>query len=363
MNILFINSIAKHKFGGGERWMIKAARGLLDKGHAVTLASKTGARILDEAKKAGIPTIALSIHADISPLATFRIFRYLKKNSIDVLICNLNKDIRVAGLAARFAKTPLVLHRHGVGLCGKKWKHKVTLTHLTDGIITNTESIKQMYLGYGWFEEHFIKVIYNGIEKKEGITPYDYTALFPGKRIIFSAGRLAQEKGFDDLVMAAKQLRSRRSDFAVVIAGEGKLEASLKALVKRQGLENTVRFIGYVSPVDPYTAGCDIFVLPSRWEGMPNAVMEAMALGVPIVATSVNGVNELMIANETGLIVPHSDVNALAGALEKLLDDTALGIKLSEAARDRVERCFSYRTMIDNLETFLKMRLDEKRPR
>jgi glycosyltransferase involved in cell wall biosynthesis len=362
MNILFINSIAKHKFGGGERWMIKAARGLIDKGHTVTLASKKGARILDEALKVLVPTAVLSIHADISPLATFRIFRYLRKNNIDVLICNLNKDIRVAGLAARLAKTPLVLHRHGVGLCGKKWKHKVTLTHLTDGIITNTESIKRMYLGYGWFDEHFIKVIHNGIEKKGPITPYDFSAIFPGKRIIFSAGRLAPEKGFDDLIMAAKQLRARRDDFAIVIAGEGKLDASLKALVHHQGLEDTVRFIGYVDPVDPYTAGCDIFVLPSRWEGMPNAVMEAMALGVPIVATRVNGINELMVENETGLIIPHSDVNALSGALETLLDNHALGLKFSQAARERVERCFCYQAMIDNLESYLKIRLCEKRP-
>jgi len=193
-------------------------------------------------------------------------------------------------------------------------------------------------------------------------TPFDFSSLFPGKRIIFSAGRLAPEKGFDDLILAVKQLRSLRNDFAVVIAGEGKCETALKELVRREEIEDSIRFIGYVDPVDPYIAGCDIFVLPSRWEGMPNAVMEAMMLKAPIIATSVNGVNELMIANETGLVIPHSDVPALVTAIEKLLDNPDLCKKFVHAARCRIERHFSYSGMIDALEQYLQMRLTESRP-
>lgn len=361
MNVLFINSINRHVFGGGERWMVSAARGLIDKGHSVAIASKTGARIIDEANKAGVPAVELSIHADFSPFATFRIYRFLKSNAVDVLICNLNKDIRVAGLAGRLAGTPLILHRQGIGLCENKWKYKAALTYLTDGIITNTESIRQQFLDYGWFDDRFVKVIYNGVDKKGPVTPYDYSSIAPGKKIIFSAGRLEPEKGFDCLIEAAVLLRSHRNDFAIVIAGDGSLQATLKALVHKADLDDTVCFIGYVDPVDPYTAGCDIYALSSRKEGMPNVVMEAMALARPVVAANVNGISELMVDNETGFVVPPSDAPALALALEKLLDDPALGRRFSDAAKVRVESRFSTSAMIDNLESYLLSRLEEKR--
>lgn len=361
MNILFINSIDKNTLGGGERWMIKAARGLLDKGHTVAVASKAGSRTIEEADKVLIPTVVLPIHSDISPLATFNIYRYLYKSRTDVLVCNLNKDIRVAGLAGRLAGTPLILQRQGFGLCENKWKYKAALTYLTDGIITNTQSIKRQLLEYGWFDDGFIKVIYNGIDRKVPVPPFDFASFAPGKKIVFSAGRLAPEKGFDCLIAAAGLLRSHRNDFAIVIAGEGDLDAPLKGLVHQENLEDVVRFIGYVDPIDPYIAGCDIFALSSYKEGMPNAVMEAMALSRPVVATSVDGISELMVDNETGLIVPPKDAPSLALALEKLLDSPELGRRFADAGKSRVENAFSTSLMIDNLEAYIQMRLNDKK--
>ena len=144
MNILFINSISKSKFGGGEKWMIKAAKGLAESNHHVILAAKSGSEILQAAAKEGIRTQIFNIRSDFSPLNTLRLRKFLKEENIQILVCNLNKDVRVAGLAAKFARTPVVIARHGVVLCAKKWRHKVSLQHLVDGILTNTMTIKQI---------------------------------------------------------------------------------------------------------------------------------------------------------------------------------------------------------------------------
>lgn len=119
VNILFINSIGRNKFGGGEKWMVNAAKGLTDRGHNVVLASKRNSRLLDYAAGSGVRTEVMEIRGDFSPLATLKIAAWMKRHQTDILICNLNKDVRVAGLAARIAKTPVVLARHGMLLCSK----------------------------------------------------------------------------------------------------------------------------------------------------------------------------------------------------------------------------------------------------
>ncbi len=358
MNILFINSISKNKFGGGEKWMVKAARGLHESGHTVFLASKKGAEILKYAKQLGVQTRVFNVRGDFSPFNTYKISRFLKKNEVDILICNLNKDVRVAGLAARIAKTPAVIARHGVLLCGKKWKHKITLTNLVDGILTNTNTIKSSYLEYGWFQEGFIQVVYNGIEDKDAVETYDFSKEYPGKKIIFSAGRLSKQKGYTYLIEAAAILSRKRNDLVFLVAGKGSLLNDLKHQVAQKKLNDTFIFCGFKENVESYTKGCHLFVLPSLFEGMPNAVMEAMAVGKAVVATDVNGNRELMEDNQTGIIVPPRDPESLSKAIENLIDDENLLQSFGEKGMQRVKRYFTVDKMIRNLELYFKSMLN-----
>ena len=136
--------------------MVKAAKGLSQRNHNVFLGCKKNLVLMKKAKQEGIKTIPLNIHSDFSPINIHKIKKFLLENKIEVLICNLNKDVRVAGLAGRLAKIPLILARHGIQLCGKKWRHKLSLLKLTDGIITNSQTIKNAYKNYGWFKDDFI---------------------------------------------------------------------------------------------------------------------------------------------------------------------------------------------------------------
>jgi glycosyltransferase involved in cell wall biosynthesis len=363
MNILFINSIGRNKFGGGEKWMVNAAASLRDKGHKVTLASRKNSRILQYAADKGVPTTVIEIHADISPLKTIKIARYLKQHSIDILICNLNKDIRVAGLAARMAGNTAVLARHGMLLCSKKWKHKISLTRLCDGIITNSETIRQTYAGYGWFPPEFVQVIYNGIVIPDAIQPVDFGSRYPGKKIIYSAGRLSDQKGFAYLIDAAAILAGTRNDLVFVVSGEGKLEEELKARVRELGLEASFIFEGFTSDIYPWLKGCDLFVLASLFEGMPNVVMEAMAMEKPVIATDVNGARELMQDGITGLIIPPADPASLARAIASLIDDPTKLASFGRAGKQRVAEHFTMQRMADRLEAYLLEKIREKQNR
>lgn len=362
MNILFINSIGREKFGGGEKWMINAAKCLAQKGHTVALAGKKNSRLLKHAAENDILTHIIDIHADISPLKTIRISSFLKNNKVDILICNLNKDVRVAGLAARIAGTPVVLARHGMLLCSKKWKHKISLTQLTNGIITNSNTIRDTYASYGWFERDFVKVIYNGLDIPEQVTPVDFSNRFPGKKIIYSAGRLSEQKGFSYLIEAAQILKEKRNDLVFFVCGEGKLAPVLQKQVDEAGLHDSFVFEGFVPDIFPYMKGCHLFVLASLFEGMPNVVMEAMAMAKPVVATDVNGARELMQDGKTSLIVPPANAVALANAIVSLIDNPEKLQAFGKAGKERVAKYFTMEQMTDALETYLLSKLESATP-
>ncbi len=360
LNILFINSISAQKYGGGEKWMLTAAKGLSERKHNVFIASKKNSILLNKAKQKSIKTVAFNIRSDFSPCNLYLISRFLKKNKIDVLICNLNKDVRVAGLAAKLVKTPLVIARHGMLLCGKKLKHKITLLNLVDTILTNSQSVKNIYKTYGWFQNEYIKVIYNGIQVKNDIVAYNYKNDFPNKKIIISAGRLSNQKGFTHLLKAAAILKEKRNDLIIIIYGEGRLKEKLQNEMKQLNLEDTIVFGGFKNELAPYFKGCDLFVLTSEFEGMPNVVMEAMAVGKAVVATDVNGVRELLDNQKSGMIIPPKDPKAIAKAINSIIDDEEKLKFFGKEGLKKVKEFFTIPIMIDNLEKYFSERLKNK---
>ena len=153
-------------------------------------------------------------------------------------------------------------------------------------------------------------------------------------------GRLSPVKGPDVLLEAVRLLRERLPRAAFVLTGEGQLRAPLEAAVREHHLQEHVFFAGAVAreSVAEYLAACDLLVLPSRSEGLPHAVLEAMAFGRPVVASSVGGVPEVVENGVTGLLVPPEDPRALAGGLERLLADSELCERYGAAARAAFER-------------------------
>jgi len=354
MNILFINSIGRDKFGGGEKWMINAAKGLAQQGHNVVLGSKKNSRTLRYAASTGVRTEVFDIHSDISPLNTLKIAFYLRRHAVDVIICNLNKDVRVAGLAARLYGKTTVLARHGMQLCANKLKYKITLKKLVDGIITNSYTIKDAYARYGWFDDDFVKVIYNGITIPEDVAAHDFSKSFPGKKIIYSAGRLSEQKGYTFLIDVASNLHKKRSDLVFVVSGEGAMDAELKKQVTDAGLEESFVFTGFNADIYPFLKGCDLFVLSSLFEGMPNVIMEAMAMKKPVVATNVNGVRELMVDGKTGMIVPSKDPEAFCAAIESIIDHPDKLLEFGKSGYERVCEKFTMPAMVESLERHLE---------
>jgi glycosyltransferase involved in cell wall biosynthesis len=352
MRILFVHSIGKLKFGGGEKWLITAAAGLRDNGHTVFIGGRPGSRLLKAAERNGLETVAFNILSDISIYHVFRIASFLKAHKIDVIITK-GRDLAIAGVAARLGGNQVVLVRHGLPLRSSVKKHSFLLNKLAHGVITNTRSIKDLYELNGWVKKDFTRVIYNGTFAGNNVDSFNYSAKFPGKKIILSVGRLAMQKGYLYLIDAIALLSRDHDNFMFVVLGEGKLHNKLIAHAKKRGVSDKIHFEGFVDNVVPYLKGCDIFVLPSLYEGMSNAAMEAMAYGKPVILTNVNGAMELIPDDRKGILIPACDPVAIANAVKRLMSDPELCSRLGEEAKNHITANFPVSNMITSIQSYI----------
>jgi len=174
------------------------------------------------------------------------------------------------------------------------------------------------------------------------------------RKHLLAVGRLAREKGFDRLLDRFAELAPQHPDWDLWIAGEGPERAALLRQRQQRGLEDRVELLGWQSEIAPWYRRADLFVLPSRYEGFPSALLEAMAAGLACVAIDCpSGPREILVPDRDGLLVPPQPASALYGALDRLMRDARLRQQLGEAARRRAAE-FAWPAMVDAYEDLLQ---------
>lgn len=177
-----------------------------------------------------------------------------------------------------------------------------------------------------------------------------------GRPIVLTTARLNEQKGHGYLLTAAVLV----PEATFVLAGDGPHRAMLEARARALGLESRVVFLGYRQDVPDLLASCDLFVLPSLFEGLPLSVLEAMAADRPVVATAVGGTDEAVIHGQTGLLVPPADPAALAAAIRTVLADPALAHRLAAAGKAQVHREFAVAGMVRRVTHIYDELLDSR---
>lgn len=171
----------------------------------------------------------------------------------------------------------------------------------------------------------------------------------PDHPLVGAVGRLSAEKGFDLLIRAVHQLRRDGLNLDLIVVGEGDERPRLEALIAELGLADSVRLLGYRSDLSAWYEAMDVFALSSLREGLPNVLLEAMALETPVVATRIAGVPRLVHHEGNGLLVEPGSAEELAGALGRLLRDGDLSGRLARAGRRTVETDYSFAVRMDRL--------------
>jgi len=346
--------------GGAQTALLRLLAGL-DRDHfspTVACLYNGDATVARQIRALGIPVTDLGMTARWRWDAFWRLYRLLRRERPTILhtwMFHANVPGRVLG---RLAGVPIIISSERTMGQERRWRY--WLNRITDPLTDRVVCVSQRVADFAartiGISRAKLVVIPNGIPL-ENFEPGDRSrartdlGISPTACVVGTVGRLQPVKGTSYLLEAFAHLAPGYAEAILLLVGDGPQRTQLEEMAQRLGVSERVHFLGNRSDVCRLLQAMDVFVLASIWEGMPNAALEAMAVGLPVVATAVGGTPEAVADGETGLLVPSRDPDALAQAIARLLRDPELWRKMGQAGRRRVEQHFSVEQMVRRTES------------
>jgi glycosyltransferase involved in cell wall biosynthesis len=332
---------------GGAQTYVASLLAPLAESFDVAVAAHGDGPLRDAARAAGVRFIPLkhvrrplSLWRDM--LGLLELLALLRRERPHIVHVNSAKAGALGRLAAWLVRVPIRIYTvHGWAFGAHGWPASVlyrwaerSLRPLTTVTVCVADSERRAGLAAHTCDDRTTVVIRNGVDP----VPFQARGAHSGRSRLVTVGRLQAPKDAITLVRALATLRGR--PFEAVLVGDGPDRPAVEEEVRRLGLESAVELLGERDDVPELLGTGDIFVLSSHSEGLPLSILEAMAAGLPVVASNVGGVSEVVVDGETGLLVPPSDAQSLAAAIERLLEDPVLRQRLGEAGRIRIAQDF-----------------------
>lgn len=306
-------------------------------------------------REVGIPLTILNKRFKFDPFAMLRLKKIIADWQPDILHSWLFAGNAYARLVAGKSSSPKVIVSER---CVDSWKSGWQLwldkkqIGRTTRLIGNSEGVADFYRQHG-FPDEKISVIPNGVEIPE-VDPIDREAILkefdipPGAQLIGYVGRLARQKRVRDIVWGMEIIRQLNENAYCLIVGDGPERERLQRFARKYGCDHLIRFAGERDDATRLIQAMDVFWLASEFEGMSNSLMEAMAAGVPVVASDIPPNRELVVDGETGFFVKAGDGVGFAQFGDRILADPDLAQRLGAAGRKRMQENFSINKMVES---------------
>ena len=348
---------------GGQNQVLVTVLGMRAAGHRAMLIAHPHGELRRRAAE-GLDLLPLAPRAEMDLSAAWKLSRAIKQLRPDVVHAHDPHGVAMAALALSMStqprRAPLVAARrvdfHLKRNALSRWKYDQV-----DCFICASDAIRQMLIADGIPASRTVTV-HEGIdlsrvEAAPAAALHEELWLPHGSPIVGNVAALVPQKGQRHLVDAAAIVVRHVPDARFVIAGEGELRASLEQQIRQHRLEKHVVLAGFRTDILSLHNGFDIFVMSSVTEGLGTSLLDAMAAGKPVVATSAGGIPEVVQDGETGFIVPTRDPQALADAVIRLLKDEDLRMRMGTAGRARAHARFSAARMVqDTLDAYARLK-------
>jgi len=355
-SICFFNTAIA--WGGGEKWHLETSSFLQKNGHSVLVVAHAKSVLLQKLKKTDVPTIAIEISnlSFLNPFKHAQLLKEFNKHTIDTIVMNLSRDVKIAGICAKRSGIKRVIYRRGSAIPIKNtFLNRYYFKHIVTEVLANSQATKKTVLENNatLFPKDKIRVIYNGIDLSN--IPQKKRADHHRKNTftLINLGRLEKQKNQQFLIYLAKELKNRGLTLKISIGGDGRLKEELRNKISELGVEDMVELAGFIEhPIDFISKG-DVFMLSSLWEGFGYVLAEAALCKKPIVAFNVSSNPELVIDSETGFLVERNNVPDFANAIEKLYRNPELSQQMGEKGFEHVSTNFDKNQNLKEIEAYL----------
>ncbi len=340
-------------WGGQELRILHESRGMIDRGHAVTIACPPDALIFSAAERMRIPVVGLPIERRNIP-AIGAVKDFLRRNQFDIINTHSSTDSWLFSLACRLKRSneALVRTRHISSKISRDplthWVYRFGVKR----VVTTGEALRQQLIRDNRLPENHVVSVPTGI---------DTVRFAPGNRsdarqilkvptdksIVGIVATMRHLKGHLDLVEAASKL-SR--DVLWLFIGDGPSRTVIEAKIASLGMQQSVLMAGNQDNVVPWLQAMDLFVLPSYAEGVPQAVMQASSCGIPVLSTNVGGIPEIVENGVTGKLIQPGNLDALANSIQQILENRSMRERWGTEGRKLAVKNFGSEKMLDRME-------------
>jgi len=342
--------------GGLERVVLHLACEMVRRGHEVMICcyDRRG-NLADEAEQGGAHVEVVPRKAGVDLGYVWRLARWFRRHRPDVLHMHNETALFYGTLAGKLARVPCLIYTEHDGVFPRslaaRWANRTLVRWLTQAVAVS-QAVRDLWCRHDGIDPAWVTVIPNGVPDI-GEPVGGQSRCENGRFRIGCVSRLNREKGVDILIEAFARVHKQAPEAELVLVGDGVERTALGKQAAGLGVAEHVQFLGTRDDVPALLATFDVFVLPSRTEGLPMALLEAMAAGLPIVATAVGGVPQAIRHRETGLLVPAEKPEALAESLMSLFGNTTLRQSLGHAARRRFLEEYEVSHMTEAYERLL----------
>jgi glycosyltransferase involved in cell wall biosynthesis len=338
-------------WGGGERQVMGLLSYLSLRGHQNDLLCDPDGPLRKEAQGIEIATFPVKIRNDLDVRAVFSVRRLIRNKKYDIVHCHTRRAQALSLWVGRAdPSVKWIVTRRMDYTVKRDWYHRHLYKRRIDGIVAISQKIADL-LAEGGVRKEKIRVIHSGIDA----APFQKAKAVESKSALPVVGTVAvieERKGHRFLLEAAALLKQEGCRLKYLFAGEGSQKERLRKTAIRLGLEEEVMFLGFVPDIPSFLSKVGIFVLPSLYEGLGVAILEAMAAGKPVVATGVGGIPEVVEDQVTGLLVPPEDSRALARAISRLISEKGLMQEMGDKGWKRIQGHFTMEQMAGKNEDY-----------